>query len=38
MSKQLNHSRHMDIYAKDIGDRAYRSAKRTPTAKQSEVL
>lgn len=34
MSKQLNHSRYMDIYAKDIGDRAYRSAKRTPTAKQ----
>ena len=34
MNRKLNHSRHMDIYAKDIGDGAYHSAKRTPTSKQ----
>jgi len=34
MNYQLNHSRHIDIYAKDIGDKAYRDAKTTPTAKQ----
>jgi hypothetical protein len=34
VSKKLNHSRYIDIYAKDIGDRAYWQAKATPTAKQ----
>lgn len=32
--KPLNHSRHLDYYAKDIGDNAYYKAKQTPTAKQ----
>jgi hypothetical protein len=31
---RLNHSRYIDVYARDIGDRAYRKAKATPTAKQ----
>ena len=34
MSKQLNHSRNIDYYAKDISNSAYWSAKRTPTSKQ----
>lgn len=34
MNHRLNHSRHIDIYARDAGDRAYWKAKRTPTAKQ----
>lgn len=32
--RQLNHSRYLDYYAKDIGDSAYQKAKQTPTAKQ----
>lgn len=32
--RQLNHSRYLDYYARDIGERAYRRAKETPTAKQ----
>lgn len=34
MSRRLNHSRYIDLYAKDIGDNAYRQAKETPTVKQ----
>lgn len=34
MSKKLNHSRYLDYYARDIGDRAYERAKATPTSKQ----
>ena len=34
MSRKLNHSRHIDLYARDIGENAYRQAKETPTAKQ----
>jgi hypothetical protein len=34
MSKKLNHSRYIDVYARDIGDREYNRAKQTPTAKQ----
>ena len=34
MTKRLNHSRHLDYYAKDVGNRAYWRAKETPTAKQ----
>ena len=30
----LNHSRHMDIYAKDIADKAYWQARTQPTARQ----
>lgn len=33
-TKQLNHSRYLDYYAKDVGDNAYNRAKQTPTAKQ----
>jgi len=34
MNYKLNHSRYIDKYARDTGDRAYWKAKRTPTAKQ----
>ena len=31
---RLNHSRHLDYYAMDVGNEAYNRAKETPTAKQ----
>ena len=31
---RLNHSRHLDYYARDVADSAYETAKQTPTAKQ----
>jgi len=34
MSKKLNHSRHIDYYAKDISNNIYWSVKKKPTAKQ----
>jgi len=34
MGRRLNHSRHMDFYARDVGDREYEKAKATPTVKQ----
>ncbi len=34
MNYKLNHSRYLDYYAKDIGDREYEKAKEKPTAKQ----
>jgi hypothetical protein len=34
LSKKLNHSRHLDYYATDVGNRVYAKAKSTPTAKQ----
>lgn len=34
MKRQLNHSRYLDYYARDVGDSAVHKARSTPTAKQ----
>ena len=38
MKKQLNHSRYMDIYAKDIADEEYHRVKEYPTSKQRKFF
>ncbi len=38
MSRQLNHSRHLDYYAQDIGDAVYWQARTTPTFKQTKFF